>query len=311
RQSFKGKCVTVDDRGFRATWNQPDGGADDLRRNVWLFGGSSMWGSGARDDYTIASSLSKLLAESFPGVFRVTNMGETGYVSTQEVITLLKEIQRGESPHVVIFYNGVNDTFAILQSARRGVPQNEWNRIREFNLLNPSRSADLYAEALRRTNTYALIEGIQRKVSPARGPARPATDLAGDRQALVAGLVNVYLANLDAVAGLAARRNFRYRFYWQPSLFTKRVKSGSEEEREATMTGIRDAFGVVNAGLQAAGALARHPDIRDVSDLFGSHAGTVFTDWVHTTEHGNAMIARRIFEDSRALFVQAAAEPRP
>lgn len=293
------------------TWNQPGGGADDGRRNVWLFGGSSMWGSGARDDSTIPSSLSKLLAESFPGVFKVTNMGETGYVSTQEVITLLKEIQRGEAPHVVIFYDGFNDTFAVLQSERRGVPQNEWNRIREFNLLNPSRSADLYVEALRRTNTYALIHGVQRRVFAAPAPARPANGPARDTRALVADLVNVYLANMDAVAGLAARRDFRYRFYWQPSLFTKPVKSGSEEERESGMAGIRDFFRVVNAELQSAGALARHPDFRDVSDLFGSHAGTVFTDWVHTTEHGNAMIARRIFEDSRALFAQAAAGPRP
>ncbi|HEU4371681.1 MAG TPA: hypothetical protein VFV05_25955 [Methylomirabilota bacterium] len=243
RKPFKGKCVTVNQRGFRATWNER-GGADDLRRNVWLFGGSSIWGSGARDDYTIPSSLSKLLAERFPGVFKV-NMGETGYVSTQEVITLLKEVQRGEAPHVVIFHN----------------------------LLNPSRSADLYAAALCRS---------------ARAGRRP----------------RERLPDQHGCRGRSGRPpEVPLSFLLAAEPLHQAGEVGLRGGPRVEVADIRDFFRVVNAELQSAGALARQPDFRDVSDLFGLHAETGFTDWVHTTENGNAMIARRIF--------QAAAGPRP
>jgi len=62
--------------------------------HLFAFGGSTMWGWGARDDYTIVSYLSKLLDEKgYPA--EVTNYGQLNYVSTQEVIALLRCIQRG------------------------------------------------------------------------------------------------------------------------------------------------------------------------------------------------------------------------
>jgi hypothetical protein len=38
------------------------------------------------------------------------NFGESGFVSTQSVIQLMQELQSGNIPHLVIYYDGVNDT---------------------------------------------------------------------------------------------------------------------------------------------------------------------------------------------------------
>ena len=54
---------------------------------VLVFGGSTAWGSGARDAHTIPSAISRELAQR--GIAsEVINLGEMGYVSTQETIAL-------------------------------------------------------------------------------------------------------------------------------------------------------------------------------------------------------------------------------
>ena len=55
------------------------------------------------------------------------------------IITLLLILQKGERPDVVIFYDGVNDTYSAFQQLRAGLPQNEFNREIEFNLSKPEK----------------------------------------------------------------------------------------------------------------------------------------------------------------------------
>jgi len=93
---FQGQYLNVSRDGLRATWNPPPGGhraaAPPVR--TFTFGGSAMWGYGVRDHYTTPSHLSRLLhAQGYRA--EVTNYSEIAYVSTQELITLLRRIQRG------------------------------------------------------------------------------------------------------------------------------------------------------------------------------------------------------------------------
>ena len=57
-----------------------------------MLGGSSLWGFGARDDQTIPSLLARRLHDRGVQV-EVKNLSDLGYVSTQEVIGLLRELQ--------------------------------------------------------------------------------------------------------------------------------------------------------------------------------------------------------------------------
>lgn len=52
-----------------------------------------MWGTGVRDDFTIASQLAKALANEKDVYFDITNFGETGYTNTQELINLVVALQ--------------------------------------------------------------------------------------------------------------------------------------------------------------------------------------------------------------------------
>jgi len=165
RYPFEGKYINVDKNGRRATWNQDPKDAPGLIR-IALFGGSALWGTGARDGFTIPSYISKMLAEKYPHRFNVVNYGQDGYVNTQEVITLLREIQKDSVPDIVVFYDGYNESFTAFQTGAAGFPMNEDNRIREFNILHPSRARDFYFEVLSRTNTFQLIKGLRASLSP-------------------------------------------------------------------------------------------------------------------------------------------------
>jgi hypothetical protein len=78
---------------------------------IFFFGGSTTWGSGAPDWGTIPAYVQASLEKSSKRPVCVVNFGESGYMSTQELITLVLELERGHIPHQVVFYDGVNDPY--------------------------------------------------------------------------------------------------------------------------------------------------------------------------------------------------------
>src|SRR5438132_9432797 len=95
RRPFAGNYINVNEMGIRRTWNPdvPKGVNGSNHIKIFMFGGSTMWGTGARDDYTISSIVSRSLSKEYGIDVSVTNFGESGYVSTQEVIMLMRELQ--------------------------------------------------------------------------------------------------------------------------------------------------------------------------------------------------------------------------
>jgi lysophospholipase L1-like esterase len=292
RVRFAGHYVNTDERGLRKTWNPPS--ANPVK--IYIFGGSTMWGTGARDDYTIASCLSKLLARKFPSQVRVTNFGETGYVNTQEMVLLLREIQARRVPEIVIFYDGHNDTFGAFQSRVAGIPHNESNRVQEFNLLNTNDSAatayHLIREALRRSNTFKLATGLHSKVAGEK--SRPPLTSEQRRQ-LIADMFQVYSANAAIIESVGEKSGFASLFYWQPSPLSKKNPNHFEQSRNTDPELIR-FMTEMYAGVGHA-PISENPSFHNISDVFGGYSGTLYIDYAHTTERGNEMIAERMYKD--------------
>ncbi|MBI2716928.1 MAG: hypothetical protein HYX37_21145 [Rhizobiales bacterium] len=100
RQKFDGKTVHIDENGYRRHGSRTDT-VDDAK--VWMFGGSTAWGTGSPDDGTIASYLEKASG------LRTFNLGETGYNAHQGLNLLMKLYVEGGRPEFVVFYDGVNE----------------------------------------------------------------------------------------------------------------------------------------------------------------------------------------------------------
>ena len=258
-----------------------------------------MWGTGARDDYTIPSALSKMLAQVFPSRVRVTNFGQGGYVNTQEMILLFRELQRGSRPDILIFYDGYNDTFAAFQNRAAGMPQNENKRIQEFNILNRSRTRDFFWEVLKRSNLYNLMEGVHTKLFG----TKPLPPLSPEMQSqLVVGVLKNYSMNKTIVEAVAEKMGFLPVFYWQPTPYTRTNRNDFEEswlKDPAQEHFFDDVYAAVRRS-----PLETNGSFHDISDIFQGYVGTLYIDYAHITERGNEIIARRMFQDVRPLVAR-------
>ncbi len=293
REPFSGRHINVDSGGRRLTpqfEEQSDDGQS--KPTVALLGGSTMWGTGARDSNTIPATLARLIA-SKPGErrMRVVNMGESGYVNTQALLALELELRGGNIPEHVIFYDGVNDVFSAFQNNEAGLPQNEQNRVLEFNLLqNGGRMRELgIRDIWKRTVTAGVVATVQNLISESP-PATPSLDR------LAADVVRLYRGNLEILDALSRHYGFRYRAYWQPVVFSKPDPSPYEQKQSDKMEHVRAFYLDVYRRVAADSALRANPHFHDLSGVFDG-AGPVYLDFCHITERGNGIIARQMYED--------------
>jgi hypothetical protein len=75
-------------------------------RQVWVFGGSTVYGIGTPDWATIPSYLSREVNTDPTACIEVTNLGAEGYVTNQEEIFLIQQLKAGRKPDIAILYDG-------------------------------------------------------------------------------------------------------------------------------------------------------------------------------------------------------------
>ena len=290
KPNYNGQYVNLNEHSFRKTVPSCPS-AENKYWSIFTLGGSTMWGSGARDQGTIASLLAaELCRQNIPAV--VTNLGESGYVSTQELIRLQLELKKNNHPHIVIFYDGFNDVYSTFQNKEAGLPQNVAKRETEFNIhqrFNPWGLTPHFND---------IVERILRKLLKENYP--PLDDT------LAQETVESYIKNQEIAESLGEQFQFKPFFYWQPAIFSKNELSDSEQkialgeympqsylkvtkelfDREKTLLSQKtiDKTDFINKAI-------------DLTDIFDNHPETIYIDWSHISEEGNAIIAKRIAED--------------
>jgi len=306
----QGRYFKVDRDGLRATWSPPprDGGAGPPPVRVFTFGGSTLWGWGGRDDHTIPSYLSKLLHEQGYRA-EVTNYGQLDYVSTQEVIALLRCIQRGEVPDIVLFYDSLNDVFASYKNGEAGVSITEGLRRTEFNLnRRPKQLMRVWKqEVLARyfRGFHRLTAGLQRRIRPRTAPL-PHDD------ALVRQTVRLYEVNLTLVESMGRSYGFDPLFYWQPVAFSRPYRSPHERYGAERFSFSEQMLEAVYQRIRRSEALNSRPHFHDISALFDDSGEAYYLDGMqHLSEAGNQRVAAAMVDDVIRLIEQrraAAAE---
>lgn len=94
--------------GVRRSWRAPAGRCT-APIDVWMFGGSTMFGVGQRDDHTVASEVARMAwGEGYD--LEVSNRAIPGDVAWIEQRRLERALARGaQPPDMVVFYDGYND----------------------------------------------------------------------------------------------------------------------------------------------------------------------------------------------------------
>ena len=278
RKPYAGTLIHVDAHGFRATVNPTH---SENQPSVWLFGGSTVWGTGVSDAHTLASELARAAS------VQVLNFGETGYVSAQSQLAFMASLRCTDAvrPDFAVFVDGVNDVYAALQSGVAGTPQNESNRTAEFNV---TRSADAFAAALlERLEGIRLLERRVRGVEPER-----------EINTLAYQVARNYLAVVSQTRALAAAEGISVRFVWQPSVFDK--AQPTDEERGVIGSSLarhRDLQLATTRVLKNLLQNAPDADVLLLDTIFDASSAPIFIDFAHTGLVGNALMAGRLAQE--------------
>jgi lysophospholipase L1-like esterase len=291
---FSGSYVTLDQRGLRRTPGENT--SDDQAIRILCFGGSTMMGMGARDEQTIPAVLARRLTALGRRV-AVTNYGQLGHNSTQELITLQQLLKSGERLDIAVFYDGINEMACAEQTGHSDGLFNEARRRAEFNLLHPDRRRDLVIAALM-ASAPRCLRRLRRLTGLAlRGPLPAAeVDLSrADILRLAREVIAVYAANLRLLRLLAYQYGFRPIFFWQPVITTKRHKTRDEQrwENDYTTDPVRRRllYEAIIAERRRCLELADASDTIDLSALFDDWAEPVYIDLFHLSETGNTAVA--------------------
>jgi hypothetical protein len=319
RVPFSGQYINVNDQGLRVTWssNEIASPAKDAL-NIMMLGGSTMWGLGARDEFTIPSLLAKKLTEH--GIrARITNFGQIGYVSTQEVIALMLELRQGNIPDIVVFYDGFNDTMSAYQMGEAGLPQNEFKRVREFNsskILSTITFRKAFAENLssvRLAKAVLYRAGFMRSAEASSPDQTMTLDgyTEGKAEPLAHDVVEAYRTNLETVKALSQHFGFKVLFYWQPLLYDKMSLTAYEEDNRKAHAKFQTFFEKTYQAIRTSNLERSHGGIfHDLSQIFVDTSDPVFVDWCHLGETGNIHIVNRMMKDVLPLVQQNKSLPK-
>lgn len=290
--------ITVTDGVRRSHQSDPPGQVPE----VWLFGGSSLWGEGQRDEHTIASELVRL-AEADGLNIRVTNLGAPGYGSWQEALLFERSLAHRDPPLLAAFYDGANDLLMQAEYPTEDPTHFEYPAIHQeitgepvgVAAAPPDTStgtasafgpvwdryveASLVAEALR--HVHSVVAGDATDATDATDVADTvgATDTAGSRP-LGAGVdatdtAVIYTRSRALARDLADRDGVATRFFWQP------VETPSQ------------------AYLDAAAAVA--PGTIDLTGAIRGADGSVWIDGVDTNERGARLAAAAMWPHLREV----------
>ncbi len=270
---FEGSYINVDQSGRRHT---PSYDEDSAAPSIYFFGGSTIWGLGARDAYTIPAQVAQLLAEQDYPV-QVQSYAQTGYVSWQDLLLFQAQLALDNAPNLAVFYQGFNDVYAAYLQGAAGLTLRENLRVNDVELGRLVRSGQpvlLPFDADISEYDWSLVTS---------GTAKPQA------------IAERWLANRRLIRAAAREHGVRVLFVWQPALFAKAERTDGEErildDVERQQSGFTDLYravvGIVREGL----ASDNNDDTVFLTDAFGDVSEAIFFDRVHITEIGNRLVA--------------------
>jgi lysophospholipase L1-like esterase len=293
RKPFSGKYINIGEDGLRKSlYSIQDSVSTAPAVRLFFMGGSTLWGTGVRDEYTIPSLTGEMLSQKgfYPEVF---NFGESGYVNTQELVALMVELQKGNIPDIVVFYDGVNDVFSAFQQNEAGIPQNEYNRQAEFNAFRGKKN--LVRSLFRAAPSFSTVRFISEKVN--RKKDFSSTYSPAESESLSSAVASHYWSNLRMTESLAKEYGFKTVYYLQPAIFHKNHLTPYELMQFEEMKYLKPFIGQAYRKTSDAEGKPAGIDFQNISDIFMDIQAPLFIDWCHIGESGNLIIAERITGD--------------
>lgn len=263
---FHGLHLNVADRE-RHTWRPPRSSCPNSVV-VWMFGGSTLWGIGNRDDHTVPSAFAR--AAYLDGVgLEVHNFGMPGEVAWQHLARFEREFSiTARPPNLVVFYDGANDA-VIIEDVNGTDRLARWDY---FGSIDPDKIMLSDIGGDRDDGEVRLSEREQ------IDPIELSVDEVVDRS------IDQYVATHDRAQYLLDSENIPFAHVNQPVVYTREPEVKGEAERseefERYFTQFRDGL----------------PDgIIDLTTIFDDVPTPHFLDEVHLDDGGNDVVGESLY----------------
>jgi lysophospholipase L1-like esterase len=303
---FTGEFINVGADGLRLT---PNTACDDpAAYEIWFFGGSTMFGFGVPDAMTIPAYFQDAWEVRRP--LCVVNFSVPGYVTQQSLAHLSLALQARPAPDFVLFYQGVNDTYAAYLNGR---PQTL--SINEDELAARLEGRTLLADSpwwqdLRDASyTYRVLARFW--------PRDPANDIfieeenrltydkRGVETQALADELAAYTRRLYTQLEIwAVAYEFDFLYAWQPVVLVGQKPLTAEEQTfiatsaESMKTFYRAAYSAVtthNADLE---------NFVSLVDIFDQTADFIYIDRLHLAPPGNQRVAQALYDHLKERLPQ-------
>lgn len=298
--------LNVDENGVREPGFPAEQGA---QCQVWMFGGSTVFGAGVKDEETIPEYLNGFLKKQGFSVF-TTNYGSGWWSSTQSVVQLMLKLQSGRRPETVIFYEGINDVNVVAYGGKPGgiAPEAEILMRKAIAKTPVSLTEWLFTHS-------DLVDTLNRKLHPLvlSGKAKKAVDYEVDNkiadrlndeaevERLASEIARCYEENIRMVSVLASAMHFNAYFMLQPfplvadrGSFTGDLQyySGRKQSRP------RDAI-LIDATyrkIRESDYLKTNPSFFNMEDALKDVQESISIDSEHFNPKGNRVMASKILK---------------
>ena len=302
---YHSKYLNVNSEGVRKTWN-PENIKGKNQITVYVFGGSTILGAGARDNYTIPSYLSKKLNKVGNNNYIVSNYGGDAYTFPQEIIRLIVLLNKAHRPRYVIFYDGVNDVYAAYQSGVPGSIQNVKQMAHQLESKPPRLFWEWMCYKLR--HNIMLVRGalkLKNILSHLNKPEvyetyeEASTYDDNQLKMLSQKIADSYLVWKDMLDYLSKSYNFQYYCFWQPVIYTEDKIFPGDALGDARLNDKSLAKLYKNTNLFLKEKSVSH--FWNISNILSERTGPCYYDICHITESGNDMVAEKIYKTLNLL----------
>ncbi|MFC1895700.1 SGNH/GDSL hydrolase family protein [Thermodesulfobacteriota bacterium] len=294
--------------GVRPTSHNSRSPDNNLNREIWIFGGSTLRGDTGDNEKTIPSLLAQYLNTNIPPLhFTVVNFGVNSFNSLLETKYLHKNLIEADSkPDLILFYDGANDSKYVAEY-RSPHGHYGYRKVRSivesyykgwFGLLKPLNAA------LSASFTKELYDKVHQVLIPI-----------DPQSSLLAETVDSIERRYDHVDRIARCYGVSFLVVLQPMLWveiccvTDRVRNSEKSsvlnaDRYATM---RHNFAVTYAACTQ--RLERKSYFVSLQDALCERTAPAYkTDGVHLTDNGREIMAQRIGNILNTSFFHSATE---
>jgi lysophospholipase L1-like esterase len=291
--------------------------------SVWFFGASALFGSGQRDDHTIPSEFARLAeADGLP--VEVRNYGRPAVSMWQELELFQQLVSSGQRPDLVVFYDGFNDLAWQMNIELSTEPTNIY-AVRDTTtnvgaggvdsatrITTPTSTdggttlddvVDAYWDQSASHHVYDALHDLiagddeKQKVQFAKGVEQkdPATTPSTEHDA-AQNAISIQSRAATLAAAVAESVGAQASFFWQPTVFTKRLLP--DEERYLSLDTYEPARW--DPAVKEARSLLKSTPFVDVGDALDLATSPVFWDFVHTNEEGARLSAVALYSNLHA-----------